>query len=100
MDRRARTLTGIAERLYDDPRFLAAFRRDPDKALARYQLSAEEAEAIIDGDAERLEALGMDIDALIEPVPSFAARRRRNRERFMAEKQDFEPIDLLESDPR
>jgi hypothetical protein len=65
-------------------------------ALARYRLSKEEAEAIIDGDVERLEALGVEVDALIEPVPSFAARRRRNRERFRSERHRFEPIDLLE----
>ena len=95
MDRRARMLTGIAERLYDDARFLRAFRRDPQRALKGYGLKPDEVEAIMAGDAERLEALGVDVDALLEPVPSFAARRRRNRARFLAEEQRFEPIDLL-----
>jgi hypothetical protein len=95
VDRRARTLTRIAERLYDDQRFLRAFRRDPEAALARYRLAPEEAEAIIAGDAERLEAFGVDVDGLLEPVRTFAARRRANRTKFLAEEQRFEPIDLL-----
>ena len=95
MDRRARTLTRIVERLYDDQRFLRSFRDDPERALRRYGLSPAEREAIMAGDAERLQSMGVDVDALIEPVPSFAARRRRNRAAFQDEEQRFEPIDLL-----
>lgn len=98
MDRRARTLTRIVERLYDDERFLRSFRRDPGATLARYRLAPHEMEAIVAGDAGRLLDLGVDVDALIEPVRLYARRRRRNRARFVRDRGPFEPVDLVTDD--
>lgn len=72
---RNRRLTRAVERLADDPRFLARFREDPERALARYGLSPEEVEAVMTGDAHRLAANGVDVDGLA------AARRRSLRSR-------------------
>ncbi len=49
-------------RLITDEEFRAAFRRDPQRALRRYRLTPEEIEALQDGGAERLAAIGVDVD--------------------------------------
>lgn len=55
-------MAAALRRLMMDEAFRAAFRRDPEQALARYRLAPEEIEALKDGDAERLAAVGVDVD--------------------------------------
>jgi hypothetical protein len=53
-------LNRAVERLLLDKRFLRRFRRSPEAALRPFGLTGEEIEAVKDGDAERLIALGLD----------------------------------------
>jgi hypothetical protein len=53
-------LNSAVERLLLDKRFLRRFRRDPEAALRRFDLTAEEVEAVKEGDAARLVGLGLD----------------------------------------
>ena len=53
-------LNRAVERLLLDKRFLRRFRRDPEGALRSFELTAEEVEAVKEGDAARLVALGLD----------------------------------------
>ena len=62
-------LDGAVERLLTDRRFLGRFRSDPERALARYELSTEEVEAIKRGDAEELVGLGLN-PAIAWPQPA------------------------------
>jgi Aromatic-ring-opening dioxygenase LigAB, LigA subunit len=53
-------LNRAVERLLLDKRFLRRFRRDPEAALTPFALTAEEIEAVKEGDASRLIGLGLD----------------------------------------
>src|SRR5919106_6829750 len=53
-------LNRAVERLLLDKRFLRRFRRDPEAALRPLELTSEEIEAVKEGDAARLVALGLD----------------------------------------
>jgi hypothetical protein len=53
-------LNSAVEQLLLDDGFLRRFRRNPDKALARHGLSADEIAAVKRGDASELLALGLD----------------------------------------
>jgi hypothetical protein len=53
-------LNRAVERLLLDKRFLRRFRRDPEAALRPFELTAEEIEAVKEGDAARLVRLGLD----------------------------------------
>ncbi|HLI25727.1 MAG TPA: Os1348 family NHLP clan protein [Chloroflexota bacterium] len=54
------SLARVIERWSTDEAFRAAVQRDPDTALVGYDLTAEERAALIAGDADRLEALGVE----------------------------------------
>jgi hypothetical protein len=54
------SLAQVIERLSTDEAFRAAVQRDPTTALQGYELTTEERAALISGDADRLEALGVD----------------------------------------
>ena len=53
-------LNRAVERLLLDKRFLRRFRRNPEAALRPFELTAEEIEAVKEGDAGRLVGLGLD----------------------------------------
>jgi hypothetical protein len=53
-------LNHAVEQLLLDRRFLRRFRKSPEAALRRFELSSEEVEAVKDGDARRLIGLGLD----------------------------------------
>lgn len=69
--RQQRRMTRAVERLADDPAFRAAFRTDPQRAAARYHLTAGQLEAIKAGDPASLTAHGVDVRA-------FATGKRRS----------------------
>ncbi len=50
----------IVERASGDFDFLNDLNKDPDRALAGYDLSPEERSAVLKGDPGELEALGVD----------------------------------------
>lgn len=50
----------VIDRAVKDRQFCELLAKDPRQALARYELTAEEREALLAGDAEGLEALGLD----------------------------------------
>jgi hypothetical protein len=54
------TLNHAVERLLTDGAFMRRFRRNPERALRRYELTETEIEAIKCGDARELLALGLD----------------------------------------
>src|SRR4051794_6822749 len=53
-------LNAAVEGLLSDRRLLRRFRRNPERALARYELTAEEVVAVRRGDAAELLRLGLD----------------------------------------
>ena len=54
------TLTQIVERASTDAAFRAQLQSSPERALAGYELTADERAALVGQDASRLEALGVD----------------------------------------
>jgi len=50
----------VVERAVSDPEFLDLCAKDPDGALASYDLTPEEKKAIASGNADMLGALGVD----------------------------------------
>jgi hypothetical protein len=66
-------LTAVVHRLWTDERFLAAFRRDPARAVSRYGLTDEELDAVKGGDESHLAALGADVRSLHATPPSLAS---------------------------
>ena len=50
----------VLDRLDSDEEFRQRCATDPDAALGDYDLSDEERAALLDGDAERLQAVGVD----------------------------------------
>ena len=54
------TMTAIIERLSSDATFREQLQSNPDAALKGYDLSTEERAALMSGDADRLESLGVD----------------------------------------
>ena len=50
----------VVERASADAQFRAQLERDPDNALAGYDLSPEEREALLSGDNKQLHELGLD----------------------------------------
>ena len=64
-------LDAAVQRLFTDRRFLGRFRTDPTKALAGFDLSQAEIEAIKRGDAQELVGLGLD-PAIAWPQPANA----------------------------
>jgi hypothetical protein len=54
------SLNDAVERLLGDGDFLRRFRRNPERALRRYELTETEIEAVKRGDAHELLALGLD----------------------------------------
>ena len=62
-------LNKVVERLLADRRFTSGFRRDPDGALAGYDVTAEEAQALKRGDQHELLSLGLD-RRIVEPPQS------------------------------
>lgn len=59
-------LNAAVERLLRDPDFLRGFRRNPARALRRFELTGDEVEAIKRGRTEELLALGVD-PAYVDP---------------------------------
>ena len=53
-------VTSIIERAGSDTSFLNQLNSNPDQALSGYSLTADERSALIGGDMEKLEALGVD----------------------------------------
>lgn len=62
----ARNMTLAVERIADDARFAARFRRDPSRALRRYRLGHAQVEAIKAGDAASLARHGVDVAAFAQ----------------------------------
>lgn len=56
----AKDLTRVIERASTDGEFLNQLNANPDAALKEYSLSVDERAALISGDSDRLEALGVD----------------------------------------
>jgi hypothetical protein len=53
-------VTRIVERASSDFEFLTQLNQEPDRALAGYELTADERAAVLQPDPARLEALGVD----------------------------------------
>ena len=53
-------VTQVIERVLSDPDFQEQCFKNPDEALASYDLTDEEREAILSGEGSRLEATGLD----------------------------------------
>src|SRR3712207_4284829 len=56
-------LAEIGERARADAQFLAELQRDPEHALARYELSEDERAAVLRGEVGRLQELGRELQA-------------------------------------
>jgi hypothetical protein len=56
-------LAEIVERATADAKFLTELQRDPERALAGYELSEEERAAVLRGQVRPLQALGMELQA-------------------------------------
>jgi hypothetical protein len=54
------TLVQVVERVSTDAAFRAQFESDPTSALAGYDLTGEERTALLNRDATKLQALGVD----------------------------------------
>ena len=54
------TMTQVVERASADAKFRAQLERDPDNALAGYDLTPEERAALLSGDDARLREMGLD----------------------------------------
>lgn len=62
-------LNRAVEELFTSRRLLRRFRRDPERALSRFELSHREVEAVKRGDVEELLGLGLN-PALVWPQPA------------------------------
>lgn len=56
----ATDISRVIDRAAKDANFLNQINRTPRIALAAYDLTSEERDALLSGDCERLEALGVD----------------------------------------
>jgi len=65
-------LSAVIHRLWTDEDFLVSFRRNPEHAVRRYRLTAEELSAVKAGDEAHLACLGADLRMLHAVPPSFA----------------------------
>ena len=54
------TLSKVIERASTDAAFRAQLQRNPEAALAEYDLTAEEKAALLSGDSAKLSELGVD----------------------------------------
>jgi hypothetical protein len=77
-------LNEAVEQLFSSPRMLRRFRRNPDRALSRFDVTPAEAVALRSGDAEELLVMGIDPAWIWPQPPGHAAQNwlQRNARRL------------------